>query len=62
MNDEAGVPPQRCIGIVDAAAGIAAIRSAVMPAVVIGAADALPGADAHLPNIAAFDLDAFVSR
>lgn len=55
-----GVPPERCIGIEDAAAGIVAIRAAGMPAVGIGAADALPGADAHLPEIAAFDLDAFV--
>lgn len=55
-----GVPPERCIGIEDAAAGIVAIRAAGMPAVGIGDPAALPGADAHLPEIAAFDLDAFV--
>lgn len=57
-----GVAPERCIGIEDAAAGIAAIRAAGMAAVGIGDPSALPGADAHLPNIAAFDLDAYVSR
>ena len=57
-----GVPPERCIGIEDAAAGIVAIRAAGMPAVGIGDPAALPGADAHLPAIAAFDLDVFVSR
>ncbi|RDZ28365.1 beta-phosphoglucomutase [Lysobacter silvisoli] len=57
-----GVAPQTCIGIEDAAAGIAAIRAAGMPAVGIGAPADLPGADAWLPAIAAFDLNAFVSR
>ncbi|UHQ21278.1 beta-phosphoglucomutase [Lysobacter sp. 5GHs7-4] len=57
-----GVPPALCIGIEDAAAGIVAIRAAGMAAVGIGDAAALPGAHAHLPAIAAFDLDAFVTR
>ena len=62
MAQALGVPPERCIGIEDAAAGIVAIRAAGMPAVGIGDPAALPGADAHLPAIAAFDLDVFVSR
>lgn len=56
-----GVAPAQCIGIEDAAAGVAAIKSAGMAAVGIGDARTLAQADACLPQIAAFDVDAFVS-
>lgn len=56
-----GVAPAQCIGLEDAAAGVAAIKSAGMAAVGIGDARALAQADACLPDIAAFELDAFVS-
>ena len=55
------VAPARCIGIEDAAAGIAAIKAAGMPAVGIGDARELNGADAVLPSIAAFRLEDFVA-
>lgn len=55
-----GVPPSQCIGLEDAAAGVVAIKSAGMAAVGIGDALALARADACLPDIASFDLDAFV--
>ncbi|MFK3649806.1 beta-phosphoglucomutase [Lysobacter enzymogenes] len=56
-----GVAPARCIGLEDAAAGVAAIKSAGMAAVGIGDARTLAQADARLADIAAFDVDAFVS-
>ncbi|QCW26578.1 beta-phosphoglucomutase [Lysobacter enzymogenes] len=56
-----GVAPARCIGIEDAAAGVAAIKSAGMAAIGIGDATTLAQADACLADIAAFDVDAFVS-
>lgn len=56
-----GVAPSQCIGLEDAAAGVAAIKSAGMAAVGIGDARTLAQADACLPDIASFDVDAFVS-
>jgi alpha,alpha-trehalose phosphorylase len=56
-----GVPPHRCIGVEDAAAGIEAIHAAGMAAVGIGDARALRHADAVIPRIADFDLRTFVS-
>ncbi|QWP75144.1 beta-phosphoglucomutase [Lysobacter sp. K5869] len=56
-----GVAPAQCIGLEDAAAGVAAIKSAGMAAVGIGDARTLAQADACLPDIAAFDVNAFVS-
>lgn len=56
-----GVHPAQCIGVEDAAAGVVAIKTAGMAAVGIGDAHALARADACLPDIAAFDLNAFVS-
>jgi alpha,alpha-trehalose phosphorylase len=58
---ELGVAPERCIGVEDAAAGIVAIHAAGMPAIGIGDAHALSQADAVLPDIAALQLEDFVS-
>lgn len=58
---ELGVAPERCIGVEDAAAGIVAIHAAGMPAIGIGDAHALGQADAVLPDIAALQLEDFVS-
>lgn len=52
-----GVAPADCLGVEDAAAGIASIHAAGMAAIGIGRADALAHADMLLPNIAAFDID-----
>jgi beta-phosphoglucomutase len=54
-----GLAPSECIGVEDAAAGIASIHSAGMKAVGIGHAQALAGADVLLPNVAAFDISLF---
>lgn len=56
-----GIPPHRCIGVEDAAAGIEAIHAAGMAAVGIGDARVLRHADAVIPRIADFDLRTFVS-
>jgi alpha,alpha-trehalose phosphorylase len=56
-----GVSPDDCLGVEDAAAGIAAIKSAGMTALGIGDPSVLLAADAVLPNLAAFDLVDFVS-
>jgi beta-phosphoglucomutase len=55
-----GVAPSLCIGIEDAAAGIAAIRAAGMAAVGVGDRDELTDADAVWPDIAAVRLDVLV--
>ncbi|MEP6938600.1 MAG: beta-phosphoglucomutase [Rudaea sp.] len=55
-----GVAPQACLGIEDAQAGIAAIKSAGMAALGIGDARVLHGADAVLPDLTRFDLKKFV--
>jgi len=54
-----GLAPGECLGVEDAAAGIASIHSAGMTAVGIGQAEALAGADLLLPNVAAFDISRF---
>ena len=56
------VDPRDCIGIEDAASGIAAIKAAGMAAVGIGDADELQGADLVLPAIAHLALERVVSR
>lgn len=56
-----GVAPALCIGIEDAAAGIAAIKAAGMPAIGIGDADALRAADLVLPDTAALRIAAIIS-
>jgi beta-phosphoglucomutase len=50
-----GVAPGECLGVEDAAAGIASIHAAGMVAIGIGHAQALAGADVVLPSIAKFD-------
>ena len=54
-----GLAPSECLGVEDAAAGIASIHSAGMKAVGIGHAQALAGADLLLPSVAAFDISLF---
>lgn len=56
-----GVYPAACLGIEDAQAGIAAIKSAGMAALGIGDAWTLKQADAVLPNLTSFDLKKFVA-
>lgn len=56
-----GVAPDECIGVEDAAAGIASIHAAGMAAVGIGHAQALAEADLVLPSIAAFDIGIFTT-
>ncbi|MGB8842060.1 MAG: beta-phosphoglucomutase [Aliidongia sp.] len=51
-----GVPPGDCLGVEDAAAGIAAIKSAGMWALGIGEAATLPRADALIADIGQFRL------
>jgi alpha,alpha-trehalose phosphorylase len=55
------VQPEDCLGVEDAAAGIASIHAAGMAAVGIGDAHALADADALLPSLAGFDIRSFVS-
>lgn len=55
-----GVAPAACIGVEDAAAGIAAIRAAGMTAIGIGDARALAAAHVVLPSIANLELSQFV--
>ncbi|WP_284399413.1 beta-phosphoglucomutase [Dyella lipolytica] len=56
-----GLAPSECLGVEDAAAGIASIHSAGMKAVGIGHAQALAGADLLLPSVAAFDISVFTT-
>lgn len=56
-----GMEPSECIGVEDAAAGIASIHAAGMKAVGIGQAPALAEADLLLPNVAAFDISLFTT-
>jgi len=56
-----GVDPAACLGIEDAQAGIAAIKSAGMAALGVGNAQVLKEADAVLPDLTSFELDKFVA-
>ncbi|MFC5527100.1 beta-phosphoglucomutase [Rhodanobacter ginsengisoli] len=56
-----GVPPARCLGIEDAQAGVAAIKSAGMAALGIGDARVLRDADAVLPDLTSFELGKFLA-
>jgi beta-phosphoglucomutase-like phosphatase (HAD superfamily) len=56
-----GVATDECIGVEDAAAGIASIRAAGMAAVGIGQRQTLAEADLVLPSIAAFDIYVFTA-
>ena len=51
-----GLAPADCLGVEDAAAGIASIHAAGMAAIGIGQAEALADADVLLSSIAAFDI------
>ncbi len=52
-----GVDPEACLGIEDAAAGIAAIKAAGMTALGIGRRQELPGADAVLAGLSDFRIE-----
>lgn len=56
-----GLAPGECLGVEDAAAGIAALHAAGMRAVGIGRAQELYEADVLLPDIAAFDISRFIA-
>ena len=56
-----GLEPSECIGVEDAAAGIASIHAAGMKAIGVGQAQALAEADLLLPNVAAFDISLFTT-
>ena len=53
-----GVAPRDCLGVEDAVAGVASIKSAGMIALGIGDPDVLTQADRVIPGLAAFRLDA----
>jgi beta-phosphoglucomutase len=55
-----GVHPAACLGIEDAQAGVAAIKSAGMAALGIGSAQVLAAADAVIPDLNHFELEKFV--
>ena len=52
-----GVDPQDCLGVEDAAAGVASIKDAGMFAVGVGNPDVLHRADRVIPSMAAFRLE-----
>ena len=56
-----GVAPGECLGVEDAAAGIASIHAAGMAAVGIGHALALAEAEVVLPSVAALDMGTFTT-
>ncbi|HEY0231654.1 MAG TPA: beta-phosphoglucomutase, partial [Dokdonella sp.] len=58
---ELGVAAADCLGIEDAAAGVAAIKAAGMAALGIGEAGVLAQADAVLPGLDVFRIEDFVS-
>ncbi|MFU8876992.1 MAG: beta-phosphoglucomutase [Wenzhouxiangellaceae bacterium] len=57
-----GVAPAACLGIEDAAAGITALKAAGMAALGIGSHAELPEADAVLPGLDRFRIDALPVR
>ncbi|MDE2308204.1 MAG: beta-phosphoglucomutase [Xanthomonadaceae bacterium] len=57
-----GVAPGECLGVEDAAAGVASIHAAGMAAIGIGHAQALAEADVVLPSVAELDLGRFIER
>ncbi|MBB3117032.1 beta-phosphoglucomutase [Pseudoduganella violacea] len=56
---ELDVPPAECLGVEDAVAGVAAIKSAGMWALGIGDPQTLEQADAVIPGLAQFDLASY---
>ncbi|MGZ3182035.1 MAG: beta-phosphoglucomutase [Telluria sp.] len=57
--DALGVSPQYCLGVEDAVAGVAAIKSAGMRALGIGDPAVLAQADTVIPSLAHFNLDEY---
>ena len=55
-----GVQPSECLGVEDAAAGVAGIHAAGMAAIGIGHAHALAEADVVLPSVADLDMGRFL--
>jgi beta-phosphoglucomutase len=55
---ELGVPPERCLGVEDAVAGVASIKAAGMTALGIGDPAVLAQADKVIPDLSHFDLAA----
>ncbi|UMR32087.1 beta-phosphoglucomutase [Massilia sp. MB5] len=56
---ELGVPPAECLGVEDAVAGVASIKSAGMWALGIGSPQTLEQADAVISGLAQFDLASY---
>jgi beta-phosphoglucomutase len=56
-----GVPPARCIGVEDAAAGVQAIKAAGMYAVGVGDLLALAQADRVIPDLTAFHIGEYLA-
>ncbi|WP_256081190.1 beta-phosphoglucomutase [Massilia sp. YIM B04103] len=56
---ELGVPPTECLGVEDAVAGVASIKSAGMWALGIGSPQTLEQADAVISGLAQFDLASY---
>jgi beta-phosphoglucomutase len=54
-----GVDPRDCLGVEDAAAGVASIKAAGMVAVGVGDARVLRQADVVIPSLERFDLSAY---
>jgi beta-phosphoglucomutase len=51
-----GVPPEACLVVEDAAAGVAAARAAGMRCLAVGAAQDAPGADYRAPDLTTFSV------
>ncbi|MBJ7501890.1 MAG: beta-phosphoglucomutase [Sphingopyxis sp.] len=59
--DGMGLPPDACVGVEDAQAGIAAIHAAGMVAIGIGSEEALPEAEINVPAIGDLTLERILS-
>ncbi|WP_034334867.1 beta-phosphoglucomutase [Deinococcus misasensis] len=57
---ELGVAPEHCLGIEDAVAGVASIKAAGMYAVGVGDPEVLSQADQVIPDLTAFNIQAFL--
>lgn len=57
---ELGVAPEHCLGIEDAVAGVASIKAAGMYAVGVGDPEVLSEADQVIPDLTAFNIQAFL--
>ena len=56
-----GVPPESCLGVEDAAAGIASLKAAGMASIGVGPSDELHDADWVLPDLTQFHLSHYRS-